>query len=134
MDRTAAMAERISRTHPNPNPNPNQVSQQLELLRPAVAPGYDIDHAGGVSEVMRRFDDKMNSLDPSLLRRAGDGTKWGQAAGAAGEAVRNSRGRRRKTAATGVSGVAAAALAAAAAARPVGPGGVTLADCARGAF
>ena len=83
---------------------------------------------------MRRFDDKMNRqmsrLDASLLRRAGDGTKWGQAAGAAGEAVRH---RRRKTA-TGVGGVAAAALAAAAAARPVGPGGVTLADCARGAF
>ena len=111
------------------------VSQQLELLRPSAPPGGGPDHAGGVSEVMRRFDDKMNrkmhSLDASLLRRAGDGTRWGQAAGVAGEAVRH---RRRKSAATGVGGVAAAALAAAAAARPVGPGGVTLADCATGAF
>ena len=93
------------------------VSQQLELLRPSAPPGGGPDHAGGVSEVMRRFDDKMNrkmhSLDASLLRRAGDGTRWGQAAGVAGEAVRH---RRRKSAATGVGGVAAAALAAAAAA------------------
>merc|ERR1719269_375792 len=66
-----------------------RLKEQRELLRPPAPPGGGPDHAGGVSEVMRRFDDKMNrkmhSLDASLLRRAGDGTRWGQAAGVAGE-------------------------------------------------
>ena len=106
------------------------ISQQLEALRPADAP------AGTVSEVMRRFDDKINRkitrLDEALLRRASDGTRWGQAAGAAGEIVRHHR--RRKTT-TGVADVAAAAAAAAAAdARPGGLGGAKLANCARGPF